>query len=659
MARAPWLLFAGVLFVLPLLPLPRWAGAADTGPDGWTTMLRLWGLGAVVVAGVALIASRVGPRLNIPWPGVRITPRVTVALLALALGSAAVFTALVAFGGNPQLIDEAAQLFQAKVFAAGRVAAPTPASPVFFLTQLTTVTSAGWVAQFPPGGSAMLALGVLLGAPWLINPLLAALGVWLVHRIAAGLYGPRTALAAAALWTLSAWVLFMSASYMNHVAATTFALVAWAALLGPGRPTLRHGLVAGAALAACAATRPLDAVAAALPLLVWGLRRERLRLVPWLVLGGLPVIAAWAWLNWRQWGSPLLLGYTVLYGPEHGLGFHVDPYGARYTPFVALSNLAMGVRRLHIYLYETPVPALIVPAIWATLARHRHPSDRLVLAGLVACPALYFFYWHSGFFLGPRFYYGAVPWLAIAMARGWRWLWTRARRTRPAWGINWAVGSAGAVVVAWSVLSLVPQRFGVYRDSFPTFKRHPEVALARSGVQRALVLVPESWGSRLIANLWSAGAQPGLVERVYRKADACDLANLVARAASQRVAGRALNDTLAQFTAASVQAPQVRGWADPSLRLRPRADMPPNCRIELARDQAGFTVFGNLAWLNPVGLDHGIVFARDLYERDPELLDQYAGWAVFRYAPPAQQPDALPVLTRLRDDSGGRGGAAR
>jgi len=75
--------------------------------------------------------------------------------------------------------------------------------------------------------------------------------------------------------------------------------------------------------------------------------------------------------------------------------------------------------------------------------------------------------------------------------------------------------------------------------------------------------------------------------------------------------------------------------------------MPTECRIELERDLRGFALYGSLAWRNAVGLDTGIVFARDLFERNGWLYDRYPDWQVWRYAPPPGQPDAPPVLTRV------------
>jgi len=78
----------------------------------------------------------------------------------------------------------------------------------------------------------------------------------------------------------------------------------------------------------------------------------------------------------------------------------------------------------------------------------------------------------------------------------------------------------------------------------------------------------------------------------------------------------------------------------------------PECRAELERDLDGFTVYGNLAWRNPVMLDRGIIFARDRHERNTELFARYPGWDVWRFAPPPGQPNGLPVLLRVTPGTG-------
>src|SRR3970040_549501 len=149
-----------------------------------------------------------------------------------------------------------------------------------------------------------------------------------------------------------------------------------------------------------------------------------------MLAGCLPLMLAWGYVNWRPDGSPLALGYSAAYGGQFRLGFGTDPWGQPYTPLVALSNVAVAIRRLHLYLYEWPIPALLPLALWGVLGRQRSVRDLIVGVGVVAAPLLYFFYWHSGFYLGPRFFYVAVPWLVLGTARAWVWAWVRARRWR-------------------------------------------------------------------------------------------------------------------------------------------------------------------------------------------------------------------------------------
>lgn len=646
-----WRGIAVALVVLPLLPLPEWSGAPDQGPVWWPHV-QSWAIGLVVVlvaGGLAGRLARDAPLTSRRWPTP--PPRIAVPVLALALGAAASLVMQSVFAANPHLVDEIAQLFHARVFAAGRLAAAAPQPPEAFLITHTWITDAGWVAQYPPGHTLLLTLGLLAHAEWLVNPILGAASLVAVYVTARGLYGRRTALAAAVLWALSAWVLFMSGTYLNHVSAVALALLAWALIFGPRAPRISHLLGAGLALAAAAATRPLDAVAAALPVLLWVGRSRQWPALLWMTTGGLPVMLGWAYINWRINGHPLTLGYTAVYGVEHGMGFHGDPWGQPYTPLIAVSNMAIAIRRLHIYLYEWPIPALLPLAVWAWAARRRTWRDLVVGVGVAVAPALYFFYWHSGFYIGPRFYYACVPWLVFATARAWRWAWVAAGRWRIR-QFHARVGliAAAAIVVLWGWIGIVPIRWDAYSQGLATMKLHPERELAALGMREALVLVPESWGSRTIVRLWGMGVPPGLVERAYRRFDTCDLYRFTIEVEAQGLRGTEaaarLDSVMASLTP---PPPRLESWPDPTVRLRPGSTPPPECQVELRRDLEGFTLYGYLGWRNPMGLDSGIVFARDLYERNDQLLARYPGWEVWRYAPPRTARQGRPVLTRVRE----------
>jgi hypothetical protein len=645
LARGLWVgIAAGA--ILPMLPLPSAVGGSDRGPM-WSPHVSSWVIGIVVVAVFGVIAARLATRLpELPRRSLVLSDRALVGTATIGLFVAILVAQQLLFARNPLLVDEMAQLLHARAVASGRLALPVPEPLSAFLSTHTWVTPAGWVSQYPPGQLILLAAGLLVGAVWLVNPLLGALSTIAVYWTARGLWGRGTAGVASVLWALCSWALFMSATYMNHVAAAALALAAWASVFGPHHPRRHHWLLAGVALAWLAAIRPLDAVGAAVPIGVWMLLRRRLDGIPWLALGGAPVIGAWLVFNWRLFGDPVQLGYTAIYGESHGLGFGVDPWGEPYTPLVGLGNLMVAVRRLHLYLFEWPVPALLPLAIWAALGRQRTASDTAVAAGIIAVPALYFFYWHSGFFPGPSLYYGIAPRLVLGTARA--WVWARAgAASRPTRLFRWPVGLgvATAAVLIWGLLGVLPKRWTVYRDGLATLKLHPERQLAERGVGRALVIVRTSWGNRIVADLWAQGVPPGLAEQAYRRLDACALDELRRLARREAWTVEQLTARLDALVATANPPPLVADWPDPTLRLDPSRPIAPACRTELERDLSGFTLYGNLAWRNEIGVGSGIVFARDMIELNGPLLARYAGWQVWHYKPAASDPLGAPVLT--------------
>jgi hypothetical protein len=82
--------------------------------------------------------------------------------------------------------DDYSYLYQAKLFASDKLYAQDPlydqALPFHdcLATYCFRDDQGHRFSQYPPGWPALLAVGVNLGAPWLINPLLAALLIFLM-----------------------------------------------------------------------------------------------------------------------------------------------------------------------------------------------------------------------------------------------------------------------------------------------------------------------------------------------------------------------------------------------------------------------------------------------------------------------------------------------
>ncbi|MEO5800474.1 MAG: hypothetical protein ABIZ70_03970, partial [Gemmatimonadales bacterium] len=163
-------LAALVLIVFGLLPLANWIPGGHAAP-WYDERLRLWASGGAIVVGVALIAGIAARRYPAKWPAggwTRLAERWHAANRradgAIALVAALLYAIVskVVLSAKPLLIDEVIQLYQARVFAGGRLWAAAAAHPEFTSSMHLLDWGGKVYGQFPAGGPAMLAIGTLL-----------------------------------------------------------------------------------------------------------------------------------------------------------------------------------------------------------------------------------------------------------------------------------------------------------------------------------------------------------------------------------------------------------------------------------------------------------------------------------------------------------------
>ena len=177
------------------------------------------------------------------------------------------------FSRVPISIDELVQLVQAKIFASGRLWQPASSTPEFFSVLNMVDLNGRYYGQFPPGGPAMLALGVFARMPWLVGPMCGAISIvafWSYLRVVE----PRRAVAVGAtvVFAIAPFAVFMSGSHMNHVPTLMWLLIAMAAMaraMTESRHATAFAFLNGFALGCAATIRPVDALAFALPAGVW------------------------------------------------------------------------------------------------------------------------------------------------------------------------------------------------------------------------------------------------------------------------------------------------------------------------------------------------------------------------------------------------------
>ena len=412
-------------------------------------------------------------------PAPRLSPGLVAFLLSLAAFAGGAWVATGVFDRVPHLEDEVTFLFQARTIAAGRLLAPAPIRPEFFEIPFTLMRDGQWFGKYPPGYPVVLALGVLAGQPWLLNPAAGALCVGLTYLAGRRLYGPATGLLAAALLTSSPLFLLQAGSFMSHVVAllwTLLFLILFAVVRE--RRSALAALAAGAVLGLLFLSRPSTAIGVGLPYAVWAateLVRRRGRALHYLgmVVGFLPGAAGLLLYNGLTTGHPLRSAYEV-YWPHDRLGFGpgLDSDGFHGLD-EGLRNTDISFYQLADYLFGWPAKLSLLPAVLAVglagvalIRRARSNAgvsppgrlstsplawDLLQLAVVLSLIGLHVAYWANKSLYGPRYYFEALGALVLLSARGLLqatdMLTGLTTRLAPAWQHGRRAAAAGVLLV--------------------------------------------------------------------------------------------------------------------------------------------------------------------------------------------------------------------
>jgi hypothetical protein len=660
-------IYAVICAAIGILPVANWLTAGRAVP-WYAGAVSEWLTRGFIVLGVAVtLTILLGARVDIALQRVQsrllAIPSRTFALAvaAIAAGSA-LFLAHWSFAGLPFTSDEMAQQWHARILASGHFAAVAEQHPEFFNTAPVFDRDGRWYSQYPIGAVAFIALGVLVDAAWLVNPLLLGIATWMLYRLLADAFDETTARVTSLLWIASPMVLIMSASQMNHVPAMAFTLVALRFLAAWDRATnarvrLTSAATIGLAVGVAATVRPLDAAVVAAAIGAFQLWRAgaassdaRAELARSLALQCLcatvPVAILFA-ANVATTGHATRFAYEALNGPEHSIGFHVDPNGVMHTPTRGLVYASGYLLRLSLYLLEWPIPGMVFVVLGLAALRQASRWD-VLLAGLSAGILLaYAAYWFDGFFSGPRFLFTAIPAFVYFAARS--------TRAIPMIGNAPARRAASLLVplcvaTAWLVpagVSSASGRAALYREQRTKLKTDVDAQIERAGISNALVFVEESWRGRLLARLRVLGLSQFRAERVVNGVDACalqtalDAEDTLAQTGVGRRADRVVSRAIAFGEARAVAGLD----ADRAIALVPGSTPTPACLAEAERDGAGtipYAIFLARQHVERDGRIGGdVVFARDLGARNELLRPRFGDRTWYRYRTPVSLSDTL------------------
>jgi Dolichyl-phosphate-mannose-protein mannosyltransferase len=642
----------GLLLLLILVPFYRLVGTADSDRvardviDAADLSRSLFLLGTLITLTIGVLASRVIDSSSLERALQKVERRLVAIPLLWFAGSLALVSGLLSLvfslsvlEGKPNLIDAMAQLTHARFVAEGHLSGPVDRFSEFWNIPNSIVTPNGWVSQYPPGYVLLLALGMRLGAPQLVGPILVGVTVFFTALAAERLFPDDKVVArlGAVMLALSPFLLGLSAAFMNHIGAAAFISVAvYYAVRSRDTGSLWWAILCGAAVGAVFSIRPLSGVVAALVVaVVWLINPSMrlgevlsrlLRLALAAILGIVPILGAIAAYNRHFFGSPFRFGYTAQLGPLVRPGFHRDPTGHAYGWLQALGYTSSDLVTLSMYLLETPIPVVGIIALFLLFAPRLERGTRIVALWALLPVVANASYWHHGIFMGPRMLNEWAPAWALLTAVAAVGLVRRIPQDRTLGNYSPRTALVVALLLAWSVgiVYLGPQRLARYGGSWMASTRLKIPATASP----SLVFVHGGWPTRIATRLTAHGLRGDSLEAAMALNPTCDVhtfANWYAASPGERSAD---TPPLKFDFSAPNKTQRIEIAQGDEIRYYQGTPLSPTCLRQVASDTLGIIDIAPLVWQGDLpGLNGtGAMIVRDMGpEENARLIARYPG----------------------------------
>lgn len=316
-------------------------------------------------------------------------------------------------------MDEFAPYFQSQVFAAGRLTGQFPPGlvdwliPREFQHQFLFVSHATGrvVSGYWPGFALLLTPFTFLGIPWACNPVISALTLPAIHRLALRIFGDRETAGLAVLLTLSSPVFFVNGISFYSMPAHLLANCVFALLLLD--PTPRRALMAGlVGSLALTLHNPVPHMLFAVPwLLAMARRHDAAKLMACLVVGYIPLCLLLG-VGWAAFTGAVAHEGVAMGGPAATSGDAL----ARITSVFSLPDatilLARWIGILKVWIWAVPGMLLLALA-GAWKWRHNAQCRLLVASALTTLLGYLILPVDQGHGWGYRYFHSA--WMALPL----------------------------------------------------------------------------------------------------------------------------------------------------------------------------------------------------------------------------------------------------
>ena len=426
------------------------------------------------------------------------------------------------FEAIPHIEDEIAFAWQARLIADGKLTIDSPAHAKSFLIPFVVDHDGKRFAKYPLGWPTLMGVGVALGMRTIVNPLLAGLAVWLTYRLGKKVFSEIVGALAALLTATSPFFMMNSGSLLSHpfglVLSTAFALSwldAWSRPETPDSARDKIALVAAAGtLGVLILTRPLTAVAVALPFIIHGIylflrgkAADRIRLLAFMgiILAFIGMHFLW---QYAVTGDPTVNPYTLWWEYDRiGFGSAVGRAEGGHSLSQAWTNtkFSIWVGRHDLFGWLA-YSWIFLPFGLIAILRYRNWRGLMIACVLPSLVLIYMAYWIGSWLFGPRYYYEGLFCLTLVSAAGIAWLagwpvipdmprkiYTGRQRARPL-----LLTGVLAVLISTNLIFYTPQRMaglqGLYTIS--RMMLTPFSTAQAQDLTPALVIVhPERWMS--------------------------------------------------------------------------------------------------------------------------------------------------------------------
>ncbi len=426
----------------------------------------------------------------------------------------------------PHLPDSVVYMLQARWLLDGRLMQPLSAIQQHLDVPFTYVIEGSWIAHYPFGWPALLALGLAMDMAWVVAPILGGVYVLLLWWLGTTLYDNRVGLAAAGLGALSPMARVIFGSHLSHAGSATLILLFLILLqLARRRQSAGGALAAGIVLGLAFGMRPLSAVAVAVPCGIRLLmdcrtadrsqssRSELAAVIAGGAVGTIPLLIQ----NLIITGNPLALPYSFARGSMYSLanvpfGFqNLDAILASCVP--ALHGWGWGLSRGWLFT-ALPLAFALVPFLLRRWTR----TDALLAGWFVCLMAVHIGTQAHGLHgYGPRYAFDAFAALFLLTARGFQVLGHIGAVTDPppstTVGLNRGTATTSvaaallfAVLVGSTAVTL-PKRLGLYRG-YNGVDGSLERAVDAMDIDRGLILFgDDNWQDWAMASRLMTGPQ--------------------------------------------------------------------------------------------------------------------------------------------------------